>query len=234
MVNPVIILAGGFGSRLQSVVNDRPKAMADINGRPFLQYLLDFLILEGINHCILAVGYKWESIKDYFGDSYRSLKITYSIEESPLGTGGAIIKAMKTVEDDTFYVFNGDTFFAIDLTLFYLSHKQREKQLTIALKAMNNFDRYGAVLTDEEGTVTAFEEKQFKKSGNINGGIYLLNNSLFDGLPLPEKFSFETEFLSKYYKDIPFNGLVFNDYFIDIGIPEDYERAKHELERFTN
>lgn len=234
MIKSAIILAGGFGTRLQSVVSDRPKPMADINGRPFLQYLLDFLNLQGINDCILSVGYKWESIRDYFGSAYQSINITYSVEENPLGTGGAIARAMDHVAGDECFVFNGDTFFAIKLSDFYLQHQRQEAALSLALKTMNDFDRYGVVVTDASGRVTSFEEKKFYQQGNINGGIYLLNKQLFQGLDLPEKFSFEKDLMEVFHARLAVYGVVFNDYFIDIGIPEDYERSKHELERFTH
>ncbi|MEO6169105.1 MAG: nucleotidyltransferase family protein [Chitinophagales bacterium] len=234
MIRTAIILAGGFGTRLQSVVKDHPKPMADINGKPFLQHLLDFLILQGINTCILSVGYKWETIQEYFGSSYRSINLSYVVEETPLGTGGAILNAVQSCEEEELFVFNGDTFFAIDLALFYHEHSQQTSLLSLALKSMTNFDRYGVVVTDGAGRVNSFEEKKFYSTGNINGGIYLLNRTLFDQLQLPEKFSFEKEVMEKYYATIPFQGVVFDDYFIDIGIPEDYERAKNELEQFTH
>lgn len=234
MIKSAIILAGGFGTRLQSVVKDRPKPMADINGKPFLQYLLDFLALQGINDCILSVGYKWELIRDYFGLEYGSISLTYSVEESPLGTGGAIAKAMEYVKGDECFVFNGDTFFAIDLIDFYLQHQIHEAALSLALKKMTDFDRYGVVVSDASGRVTSFEEKKFYQHGNINGGIYLLKKQLFQGLELPEKFSFEKDLMEVFNARLAVYGVVYDDYFIDIGIPEDYERSKHELERFTH
>ncbi|MBX7107730.1 MAG: nucleotidyltransferase family protein [Chitinophagales bacterium] len=234
MVNTAIILAGGFGTRLQAVVKDRPKPMADINGKPFLQYLLDYLQLQGIENCILSVGYKWESIQDYFGSKYGSLHLTYSVEESPLGTGGAIKMALEKISGDECFVFNGDTFFGIDLKDFYRRHQSQDSVLTLALKRMTDFDRYGVVVTDALGKVTSFEEKKFYQQGNINGGIYLLRKRLFDGLDLPEKFSFEKDLMESHLARLSVYGVVFDDYFIDIGIPEDYERSKHELERFTH
>ncbi|MBK9733069.1 MAG: nucleotidyltransferase family protein [Chitinophagaceae bacterium] len=234
MINTAIILAGGFGTRLQTVVKDRPKPMADINGKPFLQHLLDFLILQGINNCILSVGFKWETIRDYFGEKYLSVDLSYCVEESPLGTGGAILKAVQSVNVEEFFVFNGDTFFAIDLNTFYLAYKEKNGLLSLALKKMSDFDRYGVVITDKAGKVSSFEEKKYYSSGNINGGVYLLNRKLFEHLEFPENFSFEKDLMEKYCTALSFYGVTFDDYFIDIGIPEDYERAKHELERFTH
>ncbi len=233
MVRTAIVLAGGFGTRLQHVVKELPKPMADINGKPFLQYVLDYLARQNINKIILSVGYKWERIREYFGEKYLSASLSYVVEESPLGTGGAILKAVKNSSDQEFVVLNGDTFFAININHFYQFHQANNSVLSLALKPMSNFDRYGVVLTDENGLIGSFQEKKKYETGDINGGIYLLNSGVFNGLNLPERFSFETDLMEHYYKTIHFYGFVFNDYFIDIGIPEDYARAQKELEQFT-
>ena len=234
MIKTAIVLAGGFGTRLQHVVRDFPKPMADINGKPFLQYVLDYLVKQNINQVILSVGYKWEKIREYFGDRYLSASLAYVIEESPLGTGGAILKAVKGNSDHDFLVLNGDTFFEVDIELFYQSHHDRNSLLSLALKRMTNFDRYGVVVTHSNGLIVSFQEKKKYEEGNINGGIYLLNRSLFDGLNLPEKFSFETDLMEQYHKTIDLYGFVFDDYFIDIGIPEDYARAQTEFHQFED
>lgn len=208
--------------------------MADINGKPFLQHLLDYLILQGIKTCILSVGYKWESISSYFGSTYRSLALSYCVEDTPLGTGGAIMKAVKSSDEESFFVFNGDTFFAIDLKLFFEKHHKGNWMLSIALKSMSDFDRYGVVVTGDTGAIRSFEEKKHYKQGNINGGVYLIERRLFELLQLPEKFSFEKDLMEPNCSKHQFQGIVFNDYFIDIGIPEDYELAKNELEKFTH
>jgi len=229
MIKTAIVLAGGFGTRLQSVVKDLPKPMADVAGKPFLQYLLDDLSKQGITSAILSVGYKWEAIKNYFGDHYKNISLSYSIETKPLGTGGAILKAVKNSSSEEFFIFNGDTFFNIPLSHFYLNHKTQSTNLSIALKRMKNFDRYGVVRTDVGNRITSFEEKKFYAEGNINGGIYILNRKLFQDISFPEKFSFEKDLMEKYCSEKEFYGFSFNDYFIDIGIPEDYQRAQSEL-----
>lgn len=229
MINTAIVLAGGFGTRLQSVVKDLPKPMAEISGKPFLEYLLSYLQKQGIQKLILSVGYKWETVKNYFGDFFGEMKLDYSVEEEPLGTGGAILKAVQSSEEKEFFIFNGDTFFNIDLKEFDSRRRMRDARLSFALKRMKNFDRYGVVKTDASHRVISFEEKKFYEEGDISGGIYILKRELFSGLNLPEKFSFEKDVMEKYCGQIPFSGFSFDDYFIDIGIPEDYARAQTEL-----
>ncbi|MGI7778011.1 nucleotidyltransferase family protein [Campylobacter jejuni] len=211
-----IILCGGLGTRLKSVIKDIPKPMAPINDKPFLEFIFEYLKKQGIKEVILAVSYKYEVIKEYFKDEFLGIKIKYSIEKEPLGTGGAIKDALKLVKNEV-YVVNGDTFFDIDLKKLVLNGSK----ICIALKQMQNFDRYGTVNVDEQGIVTSFEEKVFKKQGLINGGIYLLKKDIFDKFDLEKKFSFE-EFLQENYIKLKARAEIFDDYFIDIGVPEDY------------
>ncbi len=213
-----IVLAGGLGTRLRSVVQDLPKPMAPINGKPFLAFVLEYLKKQGITEIILSVSYKHELIQEYFKDEFYGVKIHYNIEKELLGTGGAIKDALKFVKNEV-YVLNGDTFFDIDLKKLVLN----SSKICIALKQMQNFDRYGTVNVDEQGIVTSFEEKVFKKQGLINGGIYLLKKDIFDEFSLEKKFSFE-EFLQENYKSLKIQTQIFDDYFIDIGIPEDYQK----------
>ncbi|EOV7148518.1 D-glycero-D-manno-heptose 1-phosphate guanosyltransferase [Campylobacter coli] len=212
-----IVLAGGLGTRLRSVVQDLPKPMAPINGKPFLAFVLEYLKKQGITEIILSVSYKYELIQEYFKDEFHGMKIHYNIEKELLGTGGAIKDALKFVKNEV-YVLNGDTFFDIDLKKPVLN----SSKICIALKQMQNFDRYGTVNVDEQGIVTSFEEKVFKKQGLINGGVYLLKKDIFNNFSLERKFSFE-EFLQENYKTLKIQTQIFDDYFIDIGIPEDYQ-----------
>ncbi|EHA3649470.1 NTP transferase domain-containing protein, partial [Campylobacter coli] len=213
-----IVLAGGLGTRLKSVVQDLPKPMAPINEKPFLAFVLEHLKKQGITEIILSVSYKYELIQEYFKDEFYGMKIHYNIEKELLGTGGAVKDALKLVKNEV-YVLNGDTFFDIDLKKLVLNGSK----ICIALKQMQNFDRYGTVNVDEQGIVTSFEEKVFKKQGLINGGIYLLKKDIFDEFSLEKKFSFE-EFLQENYKSLKIQTQIFDDYFIDIGIPEDYKK----------
>ncbi|MFK0442586.1 nucleotidyltransferase family protein [Campylobacter jejuni] len=211
-----IILCGGLGARLKSVIKDIPKPMAPINNKPFLEFIFEYLKKQGIKEVILAVSYKYEVIKEYFKDEFLGIKIKYSIEKEPLGTGGAIKEALKFVKNEA-YVLNGDTFFDIDLSKLKLN----ESKICLALKQMNDFDRYGTVNVDEQDLVISFEEKVFKKQGLINGGIYLLTKDVFNEFDLEKKFSFE-EFLQENYKKLKARAEICDDYFIDIGVPEDY------------
>ncbi len=229
MLEEAIILAGGLGTRLRKVVKNVPKPMAEINRKPFLEYLLMYLANFKIKKIILAVGYKYEIILKYFGNTYQHMKLIYSVEEELLGTGGAIKKALSFAETPTILVLNGDTFFKINLFEFWNFHIIKQADLSIALKSMKNFDRYGTVKIDKENRIIGFEEKSFKKEGLINGGFYLLNKKILEELPLPEKFSFEKDFLEKYYRKFKFYGLPFDEYFIDIGTPEHYQKACSEF-----
>ena len=220
-----IVLAGGLGTRLQSVVSDVPKPMAPIGTKPFLEYILKYLKKNGISRVILSVGYKWETIQNYFTNEYDGIELVYSVETEPLGTGGAIKKALESIEEQEVYIVNGDTFFDIELQKLTLVHNSK---MILSLKTMHNFDRYGCVECDDNGYVTDFAEKEFRKVGNINGGVYLAKKDLFEAYTLDDKFSFE-EFMQKEYMNLKISSKVFDSYFIDIGIPEDYAKAQSEI-----
>ena len=223
-----IVLAGGFGTRLQSVVSDVPKPMAEVQNKPFLEHILLYLQKNGINRVILSVGYKHEIIKDYFKHSFSGMEIDYVIEDEPLGTGGAIFEALSSLKKDPVFIVNGDTFFNIDLKILLTQHIQCQSDLTLSLKPMEKFDRYGSVEVDQNFKVTDFKEKEFVLKGNINGGIYVLNKNIFKPFKLSKQFSFE-EFMQDHINDLNINASIFNTYFIDIGIPEDYQKAQSEL-----
>lgn len=225
-----IILAGGFGSRLRTVVKGIPKPMADINGRPFLSLMMAYLSdQECIDRILLSVGYKYEVIQDYFGIRYRDLDIEYVIEREPLGTGGAIREAMKRVAGREAAVLNGDTFFKLDLKEMLEFHRAQGSVLTMAVRPEKHFDRYGSVVI-EGNRIKRFEEKSFKEFGYINGGVYLVNTGILEYLEqLDNNFSFEGDFLQKNIDTLNCSAFISSGYFIDIGIPEDYERARGEM-----
>ncbi|MFN6564383.1 MAG: nucleotidyltransferase family protein [Nostoc sp. ChiSLP01] len=220
-----IILAGGLGSRLKDITATLPKPMAPVGSRPFLELLLDYLVSQGVCRVILSVGYKHEKILSYFGDRYKHCELVYSIETELLGTGGAIKYALNLAQSEYVFIMNGDTIFQISLSQMMSFHYDRQSDLTLALKPMNNFDRYGNVILSDT-KIVKFEEKKFKSHGNINGGIYLLNKNLFDCFFLPNKFSFESEFMEVNCNKIKMHGFISNEYFIDIGIPKDYARIQ--------
>lgn len=229
----VIILAGGLGTRLRSVVADLPKCMAPVNGKPFLAYLLDYLSQCPIHKVVLSVGYLHEIVMDWV-DQHRDnypFAIGYAVETTPLGTGGGIRLAMLQCDAETVCVMNGDTFFDVGFEGLLEAHRQGGKPLTMGLKAMKDFDRYGTVAINESGLVTHFNEKQYCANGLINAGVYMLNNNgQLD--ELPEKFSFENLFLHPKAAEGAIQGYVSDGYFIDIGIPEDYEKAMVDFKRF--
>ena len=233
MTTQAIVLAGGLGTRLRSVVAELPKSMAPINGRPFLEYLLDDLVEQGITDIFLSVGYKHEAISGHFGNRYKTATITYVVESEPLGTGGGIRLALEHTSERHVFALNGDTIFSVNLTAMMQFHLLQEAAFSMALKPMTNFDRYGTVTTDDEDRINGFEEKQFRKQGLINGGVYLIDRSYFLGIDFPEKFSLEKEFFEKFYHQDPLYGFVTERYFRDIGIPEDYQKAQDEFARLA-
>lgn len=213
-----IILCGGLGTRLRSVISDVPKPMAPIKNKPFLAFVLEYLKKQNISRVVLAVSYKYEIIQEYFGNSYLGMQILYSIEKEPLGTGGAILEALNLINSDSCYVLNGDTFF--DINLSYLNLK--DGKICVALKHMVNFDRYGSVDIDKDGNIITFNEKKFIPDGLINGGIYLISKDIFTPYKVNGKFSFE-EFFQVNFLSLRAKACVFDNYFIDIGIPQDYQ-----------
>jgi D-glycero-alpha-D-manno-heptose 1-phosphate guanylyltransferase len=225
----IIILAGGLGTRLRSVVADLPKCMAPVNGKPFLDYVIDYFQQQGITDFIFSLGYKHEVIESHLNNQYSTSNIQYSIEEDPLGTGGAIKKACSLVKSKNIFVTNGDTLFKADTSALQNFHKQKNADCTVALKPMKNFDRYGAIKLNEDDSIRSFNEKKYYDEGLINGGLYMLDVENFLNESFPEKFSFETAYLEKFYTQHKMYGLVQDEYFIDIGIPEDYARAGREL-----
>lgn len=224
-----IILAGGLGTRLRSEVQDVPKSMALIQERPFVEYLLDYLIDAGVQHIIFSLGYKSQIIQDHFSNVYRDCKITYAIETSLLGTGGAIKNAMKEVHDENVIVLNGDSLFITQLKDQYEAHINKGADVTLALKPMKNFNRYGTVELTEDKRITAFNEKREVKEGLINTGSYIFNVKNFRAIDFPEKFSIEREFFETHVEAMNFYGFKSEGYFLDIGIPKDFKKAQFEI-----
>ena len=219
----VIVLAGGLGTRLRSVVHEIPKCLAPVGGRPFLGYLLDWLAAQGADHVVFSVGYLKEQVISYLQDNTWPFAYDFAVEDTPLGTGGGIRLALTKCHQDHFFVVNGDTFYPVDLSAMPF-----DKPITLALKPMKDFDRYGEVELINNN-VTAFQEKKHCEEGLINGGVYAVDRSKLDLGSLPEKFSFEKEVLEPGAAIREIGGWVSNAYFIDIGIPEDYGKAQWAL-----
>jgi len=232
----MILRAGGLGTRLRRVVSDLPKCMAPVNGRPFLSYVIDFFSRQGIEKFIFSLGYKHEMIIEYLERSYLSintghgsLAFEYSIEDHPLGTGGAIKKACTYCTCDNILITNGDTLFAVDTEKILAFHIVHDADCTIGVKPMKHFSRYGVIKLKRDRSVKSFSEKKYYQGGLINGGFYVLNVRRFLHESLPGKFSFETDYLEQLYQERKMYGLVQDEYFIDIGVPEDYARAQTEF-----
>jgi len=224
-----IILAGGLGTRLQGVIGNYPKCMAPVNGKPFLAYLFDYINKQKATRVILSLGYKHKVVIDWLEDQELYFELDYVVESEPLGTGGGILAAMEVAETDDVAVLNGDTMFKVDMKEQYAFHKKNNAATTLALKKMHKFDRYGVVNTNPAGLITSFEEKQYKEEGLINGGVYFINREAFLAKNLPEKFSFEKDYLEKFLTEKKFYGYTSEDYFIDIGIPVDYAGAQEDF-----
>jgi D-glycero-alpha-D-manno-heptose 1-phosphate guanylyltransferase len=223
-----IILAGGLGTRLQEVVSDVPKPMAPVNGNPFLYYVLRWLGKSKIEKVTISAGFKAKSIISYFGNTFEKIHIEYAIEEKPLGTGGALKFALSKTTEKRLLIINGDTYFPVNLDEFRSFHSENRSVFSIALKKMKNFSRYGSVEC-EGNTILKFNEKRFCKEGFINGGIYITDRKFLESGQFPEVFSLEKDLLEKEAKSWKLKGLVFDDPFIDIGIPEDYMKAQSFL-----
>ena len=222
-----IILAGGLGTRLQKLLPDLPKPMAPIQGRPFLEFVLTHLSLNGFQHVILSLGYRAEKIKDYFGEYFLGMKLSYVIEDYPLGTGvGMRLAVQKSVESHV-YIFNGDTF--LDLDFCKIEELwQSEKIPTVVIRPVQDSSRYGKI-TVEDGRITGFIEKGVPGPGYANAGCYILPQEAIDLFAPGEPFSFELDYLAKEVSRRVIGYYVEDGYFIDIGVPEDYQRAKIEL-----
>lgn len=229
MMRPVLILAGGFGTRLKSIVPDLPKPLADVNGKPFLWWLLRHLENEGVKDVYLSVGYLHEHIQSYFGDKFNGINLHYIIETEPLGTGGAILNASQQIPEQEIIILNGDTLATTNLSKFIDFASQHTSKLFLAVAKVNDASRYGTVNINENNQITGFAEKGKTGVGLINAGIYLFDKSLFNAFDLPHKFSFETEILMKHFDEL--NLIAYDQVidFIDIGIPEDYAIAQQKV-----
>ena len=219
-----IVLAGGFGTRLAQVVKDVPKPMASVCGRPFLEYLLDWLTGQGVDRIVLAVGYKKECVMDWFGREYKGAAVAYSVEDTPLYTGGAAKKALGLCREERVFVANGDSWFPVDLGWMRRDAESSGAPVTIAVKGMKDFSRYGNVAIDSEGFITAFQEKRFCEDGFINGGVYDVARTVLDGYPAA--FSIEKDCFPVLVSERKIRAFSDEASFIDIGIPEDYARAQ--------
>lgn len=223
------ILAGGLGTRLRSVVPDKPKVLADIRGRPFIEYLLDQLAGEGVKSVVLCTGYLGDQVEELLGTNYRNMKLTYSREPSPLGTGGALRLALPQLESDPVLVLNGDSYCDARLDALAAWHAARNAQATILLTKTDDTRRYGRVRVNGEGRILQFEEKAATSGpGWINGGIYIIRHELIDAIPKHCAVSLEREIFPDWIGR-GLHGFCSDGYLWDIGVPDAYARANTEF-----
>lgn len=218
----VVILAGGLGTRLQSVVSDRPKVMAEVGGRPFLDILIKQLSNNGLMRIILSVGHLKDQIKNY----YAGKRILFAEEESPLGTGGGVKNAEQFVQSDHFFVMNGDSWLpeGINLPALHNFHKEKNALTTVALTQPRKEKDYGAVFLDKDKKINRFNEKQgYNENHFLNAGIYAMSKEVFSRMP-EGNFSLETDFFPSLVGEA-FYGLPVGGEVIDIGTPERYKLA---------
>jgi NDP-sugar pyrophosphorylase family protein len=220
------VLCGGLGTRLRSIVHDRPKSMASVAGVPFLEFVLKQLRDQGIREVVLGTGYLAEQVEDYFGSGEAlGLRIRYSREQEPLGTGGAVKLAEKWLSDPV-VVMNGDSYVEWNLAAARNLFDERKAKLVMLLQEVTDVSRYGSVTIDPAGRVTKFVEKGARTgAGLINAGVYLLRREIVARLASGKAISLEREVFPHLLNDKVY-GLVSKGLFIDIGIPEDFERAQ--------
>ena len=227
-----IVLAGGFGTRLAGRLDGVPKPMAPAAGRPFLEILLGQLARAGCMRAILSVGYLHEVVEKHFGAEFGGVKINYAVEHSPLGTGGAIRSALEMATDNSVLVLNGDTFLDADYAAMMGFHAHQGAALTMAVTHCENIARYGGVKIDRM-RVTGFQEKGSQGAGWINAGAYAIRKDIGWPASLGEKFSFETDFLVPQTATLAPAAYAVRGFFLDIGVPEDLDRAQTELLPFA-
>lgn len=234
MLQTAIILAGGFGTRLQTVVKDLPKPMAQVNGEPFLNYQLRYLNHFGIKHVVFSTGHLSEKISDYYKDEFLGIKISYAKEETPLGTGGGIRLALEQCAETNVLVLNGDSFFDVDLNLHFSQHSTHKADCSLAMRRVENAARYGTIKANGLRKIYAFKEKDGEeKQGLINGGVYILNKDVFlQHTEANKNFSIEKDFFEKKVSELNIFGFEYQGYFIDIGIPEDFSKAQKDFVKF--
>lgn len=221
-----IILAGGFGTRLRTVVSDVPKPLAPINGRPFLDLLLAQLRRAGFSTAVLAVGYLHEQIVKHVEAGAGALQVSFSVESTPLGTGGAIRQALSQIEDGDVFVINGDTYVDVDHRRMLAWHRECAADVTVCLTAVEDASRYGAVKVDAYGRVIAFVEKGGTGPGLINAGTYVLRAKTLFGQKFEKSFSFERDFLVPGVATLRIQSFSSDGRFLDIGTPSDYRLAQ--------
>ena len=221
------ILAGGLGTRLRSKVADRPKVLASVNGRPYLAYLLEQLAAAGIGHVVLLTGYRGDQVRATFGECYAGIRLTYSQEATPLGTAGALRRALPCLLSSTVLVLNGDSYCHASLPDFWQFHRGNNADLSLVLTPVNDCSRYGRVYLGQQGHIECFEEKTGSVGeGLVNAGIYLLRRELIEEIPNDGMVSLEKDLFPVWAATKCCFGWPCTARFLDIGTPESYAQAE--------
>ena len=229
------VLVGGLGTRLRPAIGeDTPKPLAMIDGEPFLQRLLAWASAQGIQNVILGTGHLADRFEhELTSYAQEGMTIRFSVEDHPLGTGGAIVNALPMIDSDPFLVMNGDSIVDACLESLIDFHMANQADVTIALARVDDSARFGTVCIEDSGRVYEFREKTGDcVPGNINAGMYVVSRSLADSLPKDKVFSFEKGILAR-CEDHRFFGNVFDSPFIDIGTPDSYREASEFFQRFS-
>ncbi len=222
------MLCGGLGTRLGDLTRELPKPLIPVAGRPFLAYVLDQLLAVPLDEIVLAVSFQWQKVQAEIGDRWQNVKVSYSVEQEPLGTGGAIKRAMQQAGAEEALVANGDTLLRLNPDDLLRFARSRDADIAIALKVTDDSARFGKVTVDSSGRIVAFEEKGTGARGLINSGMYYVMGKVFAQIQTPA-FSFEKDVLVQRHGDLGIYGMATDAYFIDMGVPEDLARALVEL-----
>jgi NDP-sugar pyrophosphorylase family protein len=223
--NLALVLCGGKGTRLQSVLPDIPKFLAPILGHPFADYLLYHIHAQGIQEVVLCTGYLSQEIEDHCGNGSRyGLHLRYSKESEPLGTAGAIQHARKYISCDSFWVWNGDSVISADIRPMVVLHRSQKAQATLAITEVSDTARYGSVILGQNGMIECFREKGHSGAGYINSGVYLMNRAVLESIPADRPTAIEHDVFPELIGHGLY-GYAVEGGFLDIGTPESYRMA---------
>ncbi len=223
------ILVGGLGTRLRSVVSDKPKALAFVRGKPALSYILDQLENTGLRRVVLCTGYKGDMILDAFGYKYGQIDLTYSQESEPLGTAGALRNAVSLFDSEDVLVLNGDTFLTFGISELLNYHFSMKSRITILLSYLENTERYGRVLLNEDSSIAGFSEKQtFPGPGWVNAGAYIISKEMLGRIPRGRNISLEKDIFPAWIGE-RFYGYKSEVKFLDFGTLESYKQAQKQF-----
>jgi len=224
-----VILCGGLGKRLQNVVGDVPKVMAQVDGHPFLDFIIEFLKSQNIERIVLCTGYKASLVEQYYRDRDFGLTIDFSTEDEPLGTGGALKKAREVILSNTFFVLNGDSLLSVDLQIFLNFHLEKKSIASVLVSEVTDGRDFGNLEINDDHQIVNFREKEIStKNQLVNAGIYCFDQNVFSCMPDLNKFSLEKDFFPKLVGN-KFYGYYTDKEFIDIGTPERYQSVKQNL-----